>query len=938
MKIAVVGLGKEGKNAVKSLINHGYEVYASDIQKNVELTYNTALDVDLGYHDFDKIDSADAVVVSPSLWGSKIGKKIRSSNKALSDILAYHKSVFTIGVTGTNGKTTTCYMIKEILEKAGLNVLVGGNAGGGFEGYTNLILESSNKQYDFLIVEVCDMTLDFCSYAFDFDLVVVTNVGHDHMDHHNSLRNYKNSLSGFLKGKTAILNGEDEILTQIKEYPSKTIFFRNIEGNLSLFGKFNLQNAAAAEKVAQFLGISQNDIQQALEGFKCVKGRTATLNLSGCDIIVGKTDNVNAAEAVLNELDFDVVMIGTPRENEKCRFEILKEVARVNPKTVVLFPGLEDTTDIAFERLISEGYGGDIRIMESTADIINFTVECSEKYENVFIGGNGQEKLIKKQNALQWLANEDIVITDKNVLIIGAGNAGRSAADLLNYMGNDVIISDINEFEDFPRKAQKKIEKLKAKGITVELGAHMNEHAMWADVVFISPNVPENSKIRQFIYKCEENYEIKEINTKDIGKIINSIMKIPMVGIAGTDGKTTTTNMINYTLSDKYNTLLFSSLQDSLVIEGLVDFIVENGTGSADFAVFELPHDTIRMVNGLEICLGILTNLTPDHMDEFNTYEEYVERNVVIKDLIHKNGVLIANGDDPIISRLAPKFDQEVIYYGFDKPREIVNGDKTYYHKHNIDYDILAENVELKGLYGSEFTLKTGRIPTVVCKNCGKMCCSCGNFERKYIEPVNVRINLKVPGLCNIENAMATFATDLVLDLDPEHIKYKIENFQGVNGRFEKIGTVNHIDIFMDAAHNLEAMERLLDGLKLEGKLIISADNPDTPTARDKFKIGKILGKYADVVIASAKNETTEETDIDAAKTVVEGAGSLESYWTIKVSDSILKALQIAKKGDTIIHIGSGVVNAYENVKSEIYEGIDMFKKLNLPSKHKKQS
>ena len=80
-----------------------------------------------------------------------------------------------------------------------------------------------------MVVEVCDMTLEFCSYAFDFDLVVVTNIGQDHMDYHNSLENYKNSLSKFLKGKTAILNGQDELLTQIKEYPSETFFFGNTE-------------------------------------------------------------------------------------------------------------------------------------------------------------------------------------------------------------------------------------------------------------------------------------------------------------------------------------------------------------------------------------------------------------------------------------------------------------------------------------------------------------------------------------------------------------------------------------------------------------------------------------------------------------------------------------------------------------------------------------
>lgn len=927
MKIAVVGLGTEGKNAVKSLINHGYKVYASDMQKNVELNPNTALDVDLGYHDFDKIDSADAVVVSPSLWESKIGKKIRSKKRALSDILADHKSVFTIGVTGTNGKTTTCYMIKEILEKAGLNVLVGGNAGGGFDGYTKLILESSNRKYDVLVVEVCDMTLDFCSYAFDFDLVVVTNIGHDHMNHHNSLENYKNSLSKFIKGKKAILNGNDKILAKIGDYPSKTYFFDNMDGSINLFGQFNLQNAAAAEKVGQLLDISRNEIYEALREFKGVKGRTATLNISGCKIIVGKTDNVDAVSAVFNELDYDVIIVGTPRENESCRFEILKEVARANPEVVVLFPGLEDTTSIAFEKLINEGYEGDIQIMESTTDIVDFTVECSKKYKNIFIGGNGQEKLIKIQETLQWLTKDDMVISGKKVLIIGAGNAGRPAAHLLNYLGNEVIISDIKEFDELPKKAQRKLKDLMGKGIAVELGAHMNEHAMWADVVFISPSVPKNAEVRNFIYKCEENYEIKEIGTKDIGRMINSLIKIPMIGIAGTDGKTTITNMTEYTLNDKYKTLLFSSLENSLVIEGLVDFIVENGTGSTDFAIFELPHGTIRMVNGLEICIGVLTNLTPDHMDEFNSYEEYVERNVAIKDLLHKNGILIANGDDPIISRLAPKIEEKVIYYGFNEPREIVNDGKIYPHKLNIHYDVLAGDIELKGLYGSEFTIKTGKIPTIVCKNCGRMCCNCYNFERKYREPISMRINLKVPGLCNIENAIATFATDMALDFDPEYIREKIEKFPGVNGRFEKIDTVDDVNIFMDAAHNPEAMERLLDGLILEGKLILSVDNPDTLTVRDKFKIGSILGKYADVVVVSAKNETTEKIDVNAAEAVIEGAGILESYQTTNISDSILKALKIADKGDTIIHIGPGVVNAYENVKSEIYDGIEAYKK-----------
>ncbi len=926
MKVAVVGLGTEGKNAVKSLINYGYKVYASDMQKNMELNCNTAVDIDLGYHDFEKINSADAVVLSPSLWSSKIGEKIRSSKKCLSDILPDHKTVFTIGVTGTNGKTTTCFMIREILETAGFNVLVGGNAGGGFEGYTKLILDSSKQKYDVLIVEVCDMTLDFCSYVFNFDLVVVTNMGQDHMDFHNSLEGYRESLSKFIEGKTAVLNEQDQILAQMGSYPSQTFFFGNGHRNLKLFGQYNLQNAAAAAKVAQFLEIPEDNIDEALKNFEGVKGRSTTLNISGCNFVVGKTDNSNAASAVLNELKFDVVMIGTPRENETCRYDILKEVSEVNPEVVVLFPGLEDTTDIALEKLKKEGYNGDIKIIKDTSMIMNFAIECSEKYQNIFIGGNGQDKLIGIQKALQRVSKDDIVIRDKKVLIIGAGNAGRPAAHLLNHLGNEVIISDIKEFEELPKKAKGKIKDLMDKGVTVELGSHMNEHAMWADIVFISPSVPKKAEIRKFIGECEENYEIDEISTKDIGRMINSLIKIPMIGIAGTDGKTTTTNMVNYTLSDKYDTLLFSSLQNSLVIEGLVDFVVENRMKSKDFAVFELPHGTIRMVDGLEICLGILTNLTPDHMDEFNSYEEYVKRNISIKDLLNKNGILIVNGDDPIISKLAPKFDQEVIYYGFDEPRDIVHDDMIYSHTLDVKYDVLAEDIELKGLYGSEFTIKTGRIPTVICENCGKMCCDCDDFKRKYREPCTMRVNLKVPGMCNVENALAVFASDLILDFDLENIKNKLESFPGVNGRFEKIDTVNEVNVFMDAAHNPEAMERLLEGINLEGKLIITVDNPDTLTTRDKFKVGSVLRKYVDVVIASAKNETTEEIDINAAQEVIEGAKGLETYTTDNIVDAIVKALEIADNGDTMIHIGPGVVNAYKKVKSDIIDGISIYR------------
>ena len=404
MKVAVVGLGKEGKNAVKSLRSHGHQVYASDMNKQIELNDFNGVNIDLGYHDLDKINSSDAVVLSPGLWGSKIAEEIKSKNKVLSDVLVNHRSIFTIGVTGTNGKTTTCFMIKTILEKSGLNVLIGGNAGGGFDGYTELILEASSrasdKKYDVLIVEVCDMTLDFCDYNFDFEVVVVTNIGRDHMDFHRSLENYSSSICKFLKGKKAVLNKNDEFLLNLKDCAAETIFFNKYDGDLKVFGEFNRQNAAAALNASKILNITNKDITEALKNFEGVKGRTTTFQIQDSIVVIGKTDNVDATSAVFKEFNFDVIIIGTPRKGEICRFDILKEVAKVNPHIVALFPGLDNTTEMAIEILRNDGYKGNIKDLNNVDQVVNFTLKCAEQYKNIFIGGNGQQRLIEIQNSL----------------------------------------------------------------------------------------------------------------------------------------------------------------------------------------------------------------------------------------------------------------------------------------------------------------------------------------------------------------------------------------------------------------------------------------------------------------------------------------------------------------------------------------------------------
>lgn len=390
----MLGLGVEGRSAIKSLLNRDIDVYGSDLDLDIDIEPYDQLEIDLGFHNFEKIRSADAVLISPSLWNLKTFESFRKNEKLLPDVYTHHRSTLTIGVTGTNGKTTTCLMITNILKKAGYKVLVGGNAGGGFQGYTEIILEAENKDYDVLVVEVCDMTLDFCRGSFDMDLVVVTNQGKDHVDIHQSQKNYLNSLREFIKDKETILNADDYPLADLGKSSSKVHYFhKDNERKLKLFGEFNQENAAAAAKVADVMGINRKLVDETLESFEGVAGRTEIIEISGSKLVIGKTDNVDAAKAVMQEDDFQVAIVGTPRRNEKWRLEILKEIETHQPHTIALFPGLDNT--VAEARKVLKDYPGEIVELDNNDEVVEFTKNSLKNHLTVFLGGNGQENLME---------------------------------------------------------------------------------------------------------------------------------------------------------------------------------------------------------------------------------------------------------------------------------------------------------------------------------------------------------------------------------------------------------------------------------------------------------------------------------------------------------------------------------------------------------------
>ena len=425
MRAAVIGLGVEGKKAVNSLLKHGWDVYATDLNMNVDLDgldlpylsmnliedsqsisiVGDRITVDLGFSNSYAIEECDAIAISPSMFGGAFANRLLESNELLCDVVCGHRDLFTIGITGTNGKTTTVHMLKSIFEDAGRKVLVGGNGGGGFSGYYDLILEANEGDYDILLVEVCDMTLDFANYCFDFDMVGLTNIGNDHMDVHKTIANYKDSLVRFFSNKTIFTAYNQDFNSDFKESASQTIPYFVYQDELKLFGKFNMLNAGLAAAIAKELKVPKDIIRQSLANFNAVEGRLDVYKINDADVYVGKTDNSDALASILAERNFYALFIGTPRHHEEHRLDILDVAVKYNPEVIVLFPGLDDTLDIAIYRLNSLGYMGNIITVNTLDQIIELVAEYSHE-DAILIGGNGQETIIEIQERIKLISEK----------------------------------------------------------------------------------------------------------------------------------------------------------------------------------------------------------------------------------------------------------------------------------------------------------------------------------------------------------------------------------------------------------------------------------------------------------------------------------------------------------------------------------------------------
>ena len=372
-KIVILGAGESGVGTAVLALQKGYEVFVSDFGTIAEKYEAMLLKYNIPYeqkqHSEEKILEADIVMKSPGIpEKAEIVKKIRAKGiKIVSEIefaYSFCKGKI-IGITGSNGKTTTTNLVYHIFKSAGFNVGMAGNVGISFAYMV------ATEPKDLYVIEISSFQLDDI-YEFKCDLAILLNITPDHLDRYNyEMKNYVASKFKIANKQTETdafiycIDDEETIkfLTEnsstilSKRYPfsiqqvleegafiNENKLFINIlqttfsmlTNEITIKGKHNQYNSLAAGLAARHEEIRDEVLREAFMTFKSIPHRLeSVLNIQGVEYINdSKATNVNSAWYALESMEKDVIWIagGVDKGND---YESLMPLVKKRVKALV---------------------------------------------------------------------------------------------------------------------------------------------------------------------------------------------------------------------------------------------------------------------------------------------------------------------------------------------------------------------------------------------------------------------------------------------------------------------------------------------------------------------------------------------------------------------------------------------------------------------------
>ena len=370
-RLVILGGGESGVGTAILGKQKGYDVFVSDkgeiAKKYKEVLLNSEIDFEEKKHTEAKILNADVVMKSPGIPDKVV--LIQKLNKSLIPVIseiefaAKFTDATIVGITGSNGKTTTTMLLHHVLKNAKLNVGVAGNIG---DSFAQQVAENNYENY---VLELSSFQLDGIE-NFSPHIAIITNITPDHLDRYEySFDTYIASKFRITKNQTAadylIYDADDEAInkwlnnnkTQAKlvpfslekeleygAYMKENNIIININkdkfnmpiSTLSLKGKHNTKNAMAATMAAQLLRVRKEAIKESLEDFEGAEHRLENVaKIRGVEYINdSKATNVNATFYALECMDKTTVWIvgGVDKGND---YNDLLSLVREKVKAIV---------------------------------------------------------------------------------------------------------------------------------------------------------------------------------------------------------------------------------------------------------------------------------------------------------------------------------------------------------------------------------------------------------------------------------------------------------------------------------------------------------------------------------------------------------------------------------------------------------------------------
>lgn len=354
--------------------------------------------------------------------------------------------------------------------------------------------------------------------------------------------------------------------------------------------------------------------------------------------------------------------------------------------------------------------------------------------------------------------------------------------------------------------------------------------------------------------------------------------KLTLVGITGTNGKTTTTALVRHLLNARQTAgsigtlgafdgagAAVESTAGSLTTPGPIDLqstlaaLVSRGVTEVAMETSSHSLDQGRL-DGLRFAAGVFTNLTRDHLDYHGTMEAYLAAKLRLDGLLSADGVQVVNVDDPAWAALPG--GRRRITFGLAAPAMV----------RPMDLDL--------GNAGSRFRLVT----------------PAGSIE----------VALPLLGEFNVANALAAAATATGLGLRVDEIGRRLTEAPQVPGRMERLAELPAV-VLRDYAHTPDALERALAALRplTRGRLIVVFGCGGDRDRGKRPEMGRIAAELADLAIVTSDNPRTESAEriIDD---VVQGMGGVPHHRVADRREAIARALDGARPEDTVLLAGKG--------------------------------